>query len=299
MTRLAFILFAAGLFAVSAFAATVRVHPVADTTLFETTPTNNLGKVSSLAAGTTARSKRSRALIRFDLAGAVPSNAVITDATLTLSVVRAPASGGGVDSVFGLHRVLRAWVEGTKSAEANGSPATAGEATWLARGHPSNPWHQPGAAAPVDFVPDPGSERMVGGLGDYEFTGLATDIERWRANPATNFGWILISQDEVTQATARRFGSREDTNSPPELRIEFQMPLPPSPRLTDIQRLSGGIRFQFVAQPDVSYTVEHRAGITPGEWINLTNVSPASVPRNIVVADVPGATRRFYRVVAP
>ena len=67
---LIFIPCAVTLLAISTLAESVRLHPAADTTLFETAPTNNLGKVSSLAAGTTARSKRSRALIRFELVGA-------------------------------------------------------------------------------------------------------------------------------------------------------------------------------------------------------------------------------------
>lgn len=279
-------------------AESVRLHPMADTTLFETTPTNNLGWVLSFAAGTTARLKRSRALIRFDLGGAIPSNAVVTDAMLTLSVVRAPASGGGVDSMFGLHRFLRTWIEGNKTTEANGAPATAGEPTWLANAHPSTSWSQPGAAAPGDYVLEASAEKLVGGLGSYEFNGLTSDVQFWRANPSMNFGWILISQDEVTQATARRFGAREETNSPPELRIEFHVPLPPAPRLTDIQRLAGGIRFQFTAQAGVSCAVEHRAEISSGTWLNLTNVAPDTVLRNVIVSDVPGAIRRFYRVVA-
>jgi hypothetical protein len=297
MIWLAFIPFAVILLAASAVADSVSLHPVTDTTLFETTPTNNLGKVSSLAAGTTARLKRSRALIRFNLAGVIPSNAVLTDATLTLSVVRAPASGGGVDSVFGLHRVLRTWIEGKRSAEANGSPASAGEPTWLANAHPSTSWSQPGAAAPGDYVLEPAAQTLVSGLGSYEFAELTSDVQFWRTNPSMNFGWILIGQDEVTLATARRFGAREDTNSPPELRIEFHVPLPPAPRLADIQRLPGGTRFQFIAQAAVSYTVEHLAEVSSGTWLSLTNVAPNTVPRNVIVSDVPGTSRRFYRVV--
>src|SRR5262245_46657474 len=135
-----------------AIAETVRLNPVADTTLFETAPTNNLGRVISLASGTTARSKRSRALLRFDLTGAIPSNATVLNVSLVLSVVRAPSGGGGVDSIFGVHRVLRGWNEGMKSSGSLGAPAAFGETTWLARSHPSDLWSEPGAAAPVDYV---------------------------------------------------------------------------------------------------------------------------------------------------
>lgn len=277
---------------------TIHLRPVADTTLFETTPTNNLGGVLSLAAGTTARTKRSRALLRFDLNNSIPSNAVVIDATLTLTVVRIPSSGGGVSSTFSLHRMLRSWNEGDKKLEANGSPATNGETTWLARTHPSTLWSIAGAAAPIDFATDASTETFVEGLGVCEFSGLAADVELWRAAAATNFGWILISQDEVTQGTARRFGAREDTNNAPELRIEFQVPRPPAPRIENIQNLGNGIRFHFLAQPGFSYSVEQRESFAPGVWDVLSNFPPASVPRNRIVSNAPPTRTRFYRVVA-
>jgi hypothetical protein len=280
-----------------ACAETIHLRPAADTPLFEATPTNNLGGVLSLAAGTTARSKRSRALLRFDLSNSIPSNAVVVGASLTLTVVRMPASGGGVNSTFTLHRMLRFWNEGDKKLEANGSPATTGEPTWLAQAHPSVLWSMPGAASPIDFIADPSAETFVEGLGHYEFTGLMGDVERWRSNPTANFGWILISQDELTQATARRFGAREDTDNAAELRIEFQVPRPPPPRIENILNTGAGIRFHFLAQPGFSYTVEQRGSFAPGEWNVLSNFAPASLPRNLVVSDVPPTPARFYRVV--
>jgi hypothetical protein len=279
-------------------AGTVRLRPVTDTTIFEAAPTNNLGGVVSLAAGTTARSRRSRALLRFDLVGNIPSNATIVAATLTLSVVRAPSGGGGVDSTFQLYRVLRAWTEGSKTTGTLGAPASSGEPTWLARAHPFNAWSQPGAAAPLDFAATPTASQFVGGLGSYDFGDLASDVELWRMNPAGNFGWILLSQDEITQATARRFGAREDTNNSPELLIEFTRPFPPAPRILGAQRLRSGLRFVFEAQPNVTYTVEHRPAPAFGLWTALTNIAPDAVLRNVVVSDVPGGSDRFYRVVA-
>jgi hypothetical protein len=35
-----------------------------------------------------------------------------------------------------------------------------------------------------------------------------------------------------------------------------------------------------------------------GTWLSLTNVEPDTLPRNVVVSDVPGAINRIYRVVA-
>src|SRR5207244_575593 len=47
------------------------------------------------------------------------------------------------------------------------------------------------------------------------------DIQTWLDNPASNFGWILISRSEEVSQTARRFGSREDIANAPQLTIEF------------------------------------------------------------------------------
>lgn len=273
------------------------LRPIADTTLFETYPSNNLGRVVSLAAGTTARGKRSRALLRFEVAGSLPSNAIVLSAALTLTVVRAP-SGGGVDSTFRLHRMVRDWTEGNKSAPANGSAATAGESTWLACAFPSTLWSAPGAAAPGDFAGEASTTQFVSGFGSYEFSDLADDVARWQSDPATNFGWLLVSDDEVTQATARRFGAREDTNNAPALWIQFNRPQPPQPRVTQIERRTNAIRFQFQAAPNVAYAVEHRGRVQAGLWTVLTNIPVEPSIRQISVSDVWTSSNRFYRVVA-
>ena len=274
------------------------LRPAADTTLFETYPSNNLGRVESLAAGTTARGRRSRALLRFDLAGNLPTNATVFSATLTLSVVRAPSGGGGVNSTFHLHRMVRGWIEGTKNVPANGSVATAGEPTWLSRAHPSTPWSVAGAAAPADFVEESSSSQFVSGLGAYEFSDLADDVQFWQSTPSANFGWILISDDEITQATARRFGARENTNSPPELLIEFTTPRPPAPRITQAERLTNAIRLRFLAIPNAAYTVEHRPFVRSGAWAILTNIEAQPTPREISIFDAWSPSNRFYRLLA-
>jgi hypothetical protein len=51
-----------------AHTATISLNPVADTSLFELAPTNNLGAAATLVAGTNGQLAKSRALVRFDLA---------------------------------------------------------------------------------------------------------------------------------------------------------------------------------------------------------------------------------------
>src|SRR5262245_50190752 len=252
----------------------IAVPASADTTLFEPYPTNNLGGVVSTAAGTTARNKRTRALYRFDVAGYLPSNAVITSATLRLTVVRAP-SGGGIGSTFGLYRLLRGWTEGNKTFGAIGSGASSGETTWLARQHPAELWSMPGAASPIDFVEEATATQFVDGYGPYEFLNVAADVRLWLAQPAGNFGWILIGGDEETGFTARRFGAREDVASGPSLVIEYMQPLPPAPRIGQPELVSNGFRFRFTAAATFTYEVERKTNLSSLAWIAVTNI-PAS-----------------------
>ncbi len=207
------------------FSASVTFRPVADTSLFEATPENNLGDVD-LASGTTARGEKSRALIRFDLTGQVPANATISSAQLTLRVTKAPT--GAIPSTFGLHRVLQDWGEGVKGG-LTGATATAEEATWILRFFPDAPWSAPGAAAPDDFVAKASATRLIEGVANYSFAStvdLAADVQNWLAHPKANFGWILISQSEAVPKTARRFGSLEGADIAPSLVIEYSESVP-------------------------------------------------------------------------
>src|SRR5262249_21659595 len=73
---------ALGCLSQAVYADMVTLSPVADTTLFEHDPNNNLGANSTLVIGTTAGvsgpASRSRALMKFDVAGTIPTNATIT-----------------------------------------------------------------------------------------------------------------------------------------------------------------------------------------------------------------------------
>src|SRR5207249_366366 len=90
----------------------VTLLPVADTSLFEYAPDNNLGGGSLVAGsiGINRQGKRSRALIQFSMTNLPADAAILTSATLRLSVIKLP--GSGVDSMFDLHRVLHSWGDG-------------------------------------------------------------------------------------------------------------------------------------------------------------------------------------------
>jgi hypothetical protein len=265
---------------------------IADTTLFEYAPDNNLG-AATLAAGTInqASIKRSRALLRFPIES-IPSNYVLRSASLKLTVTGVP-SGGGNGGNFDLHRVLQPWVEGNK-AGSRGSPATAGETTWNARIFPSIPWSSPGAAAPSDFLTTATSTCQTSGVGGYTFTNLLQDVEFWRADPGANFGWILISQDEGTRATARRFASRE--NGPPPPGPELVLEYVPHPEIDRVELSNQEFRLYFQAYPGQDYTVETSESIHSANWTTLTNIAPFSALRTIAITNSASGLQRFYRL---
>jgi hypothetical protein len=171
----------------SALGATVTLRPSKDTSLFQNNPDYNLG-ATSLAAGTTKQGQKSRALMLFDLQDQVPANATITSVELTLEVNKAPQSS--VASSFGLHRVLVSWGEGQKSGVV-GDPATADEATWNDRFFPDTAWSSPGAQDPADYVSAASATRDITEVGSYSFSStpaLVLDVQRWLAEPQSNFG---------------------------------------------------------------------------------------------------------------
>lgn len=208
-------------------ATTVTLSPSSDTTLFESSPDNNMGESSEIVAGSTATGHRSRALIKFNLAGIIPPDAMLVSATLTLNAVKEPL--GAVASTFEIRRVLVSWTEGTKSTQ-TGQPATSGETSWSHRSTPSAPWSAAGGQPGVDFAASASATTPIGGLGSHAFAssaGIVSDIQFWLTNPGANFGWILVTQSEASGKSAKRFGSRESGAGAPRLVIEYTLPSPP------------------------------------------------------------------------
>ena len=148
-------------------AESIALTTIADTTLFELEPELNFGGQADLPAGTLGPSgnlKRCRVLFKFDIAAALPTNAVISSAALRLIVTKSP--DGRANSTFGLHRVLRDWGEGSKNGSPpGGAPATESEATWGARFFPDELWGVPGGQGGVDYLEMPSSSERVFGDG--------------------------------------------------------------------------------------------------------------------------------------
>ena len=275
----------------------VALHPVADTTLFESDPNNNLGATPTFVSGTTSGNLgqpfRSRAMMTFDVAGKVPSGATIASAELTLTVVRIP--GPAVNSNFDLHRLLEPWGEGNKNST-TGLQATTGESTWISRFFLLPQWAAPGGAPGTDFLTAVSASTFVQGLGEYTFaatSNLTADVQFWLDNTNANFGWILLSQAEATASTARRFASREAATGAPVLVVNYLLP----PLVTNLTRQDSNLTFQFNVEAGYDYAVEYADAIPATNWLTLTNFGAKLAGFEATVTNsLDAAPSRFYRL---
>jgi hypothetical protein len=273
---------------------TVVLRPVADTSLFELSPDNNLGATPSLPVGDIMKNKRCRLLLKFDVSSQVPPGATVTSASLAVKVLNSKASSTG----FRLHRLNVPWAEGTKSAN-TGSPATAGESTWRRRGPATELWGEPGGQAGVDFVQTETARMVLGGPGAYVFTSTlasVADVQSWVDTPASNQGWIMIGDAEATPGSAKRIAAREDAQQAPTLTIEFTPPQT-RPRIDRIVRDGDEVQIHFGLEAGKLYAVEYTEAIVPPSWTFLANAASKFFPTNTVVTNaVSAVSQRFYRI---
>ena len=107
---------------------------------------------------------------------------------------------------------------------------------------------------------------------------------------------MLLTTAEDSPFTARRFGSREDPDSAPQLEIEFTSPL----RLILPQAQNNGFSFQFDPVAGNAYVVEYiaRLGDPTVHWQTLTNFI-AQTSERATINDSISEGSRFYRVREP
>ncbi|NOS99285.1 MAG: DNRLRE domain-containing protein [Phycisphaerales bacterium] len=202
----------------------VDIAPSKDNTLYE----DPLGTISNGSGaslfmgrnGTLGGNLIRRALVRFDVAAAIPSGATIDGVALTIRVLQVRSS---VSRPARLHTVLADWGEGTSNSSpgGGGAPSAAGDATWLHRFSPGTSWTTAGG----DFTGTPVASINITTTGTYTWTStpaMVTGVQNWLDNPATNFGW-LIRGEEGFGATAKRLGSRNSPNVifRPVLTVQF------------------------------------------------------------------------------
>jgi hypothetical protein len=215
---------------IPSIAETVTLVPDRDATLIED-PNGSLanGAGPVFFVGRTAQSVNGvrRALLRFDVASALPHDAIIGKVALTLFMT--PSNPD--PHTIRLYRVLAEWGEGpSASSGGGGAAALPGDVTWLHTFWDTGFWVQPGG----QFLGRPSASAVVAGPGSYAWSNdryLAQDVRIWNAAPDRNFGWILIG-DEGTPQTSKSFASREspDPVVRPVLEITYRSGSSPARR---------------------------------------------------------------------
>jgi len=268
----------------------VSLTPLRDTSIYEDHPTRSAGMGQTIFAGNNQTGWTRRALVAFDVAGAIPPGATILSATLTMEMLRTQALSQAVD----LQRVTSDWGQGTSGTGARfpggGRAAEVDDATWLNRfacdqsltgtmsvgiastnvtgtgtlfttelsvgdlfciggegfgvmqitndttmqvetaavvNHVNDPgllttntWTTAGG----DFAPGVSASTAVAGVGSYNWSsaGMVSDVQAWLDDPASNFGWIVRS-DESAIPGAKAFAGLENPSATvrPTLVIEF------------------------------------------------------------------------------
>ena len=280
---------------------TLTLQASADTSLWELDPTFNFGGESELVAGTLGPfgdQARSRLLWRFDIATALPANAIIESAQLQFTVVRTPT--GAQSSTFALHRVLQLWNEGSNTGELpGGAPASDDGATWRTAG--SSDWSIPGGALGTDFAAEASGSVAVVGNGTYtiNFTesGLA-DLESIRANASASHGWVLISQSEDTPKTARRIAAKENSSGAPSLEITYTIPSPAEIPVLEqrFDREAEEVVITVSTELGTTYVLERVVSPAAQSWTPLTEVTGNASGTLEMRGSTAGLNAAFFRV---
>jgi hypothetical protein len=179
------------------------------------------GAGDSIFCGLTAQGAARRAVVRFPVASALPADAIVVAATFTGEVVISTAPGPGA---VGVHRLLRAFGEGSSQATGGGggqgAPSAANDATWIHAQYPNTPWTAPGGA----FAPVPSAVVAMPAQGPFALRVAAADVQDWLAQPAGNFGWLLKTDEATLSGRARRIHSREAPAGGPALHVAYLRP---------------------------------------------------------------------------
>jgi hypothetical protein len=224
-----------------AAAATVQLDALKDTMIFQNAVGNGAGRSPGFFVGSSNGPSPRRGMIAFDLlpgSSTIPSDAVITDVQLRLKIGQiAGGSSGFSHPTIGLHKLLVDWGEGgtaastapTLSGIGQGSAAHNGDATWNSSFHNSVAWTQPGGLGGTDYAASASASLVQSDVnGDISLwlstPSLVADVQGWLTSPSTNFGWMLISENESSAQSFRGFYSRNFNPTPKVADLESYFP---------------------------------------------------------------------------
>ncbi|MEM9414490.1 MAG: DNRLRE domain-containing protein [Planctomycetota bacterium] len=210
--RLPIIVLSLCLFAMPSRADSVQIDALFDASFFDAITSRNLGGNNHISAGVTNSGDIHRAVFWMDIAGLLPSGAIVNSASFEFDVTRQGGPQGSAGNTFSLHRVLTDWDEGTGTG--NLGSVTNDGATWD-NATAATTWTTPGGdfastdsgQAFVDYT-GPGSQTFS--LGNAQ---LAADVQAMLDGTVSNYGFLLLPIDESAQGSAMRITSREGGNA--------------------------------------------------------------------------------------
>ncbi len=222
------VLIVAALLTHPAHAQQVTLDSVMDNTLYQSAPDNPLsnGSGPGMYCGKNGGGLFRRALMRFDIASAVPAGSTINSVTLRLQCMQAPNSTARSCSCT-VSSPTGASISVASGGGGGGDIAGPGDASWFNRFEPTAtmpaiPWSVAGG----QFAAASSATATVNGYGAAYTWGstpqLVADVQSWLDNPQSNFGWILRGVETSSQ-TARKFATREEINAAwrPKLVVDY------------------------------------------------------------------------------
>src|SRR5262245_17072592 len=151
----------------------------------------NRGATTNLRVGTPVSGTVHRPLLRFDLSD-IPAGATVSAATLTLDYEDTDAVAAAID----LHRITRAWHEGTTDPPAcTGSGASWYEATGGVR------WSASGGGGDFDPTADGTIPAKTRGIPSRDSINVQGLVQEWVSGSAPNHGMLLKLDDETIPAS--------------------------------------------------------------------------------------------------
>lgn len=147
-----------------------------------------------------------RTLVQFDLSN-LPGNAKITDARLQFTLLK---SGFQTETIY-VHKITEDWEKGSWDDEvdipewdfnayhicSNITIANEKAVTWKYSQYSTlKEWDIAGGSV-MNNASDSSSSKFSNNL-SFNSEGLITDINNWRNNPSSNFGWMLKYKEENT-----------------------------------------------------------------------------------------------------
>jgi len=121
-------------------------------------------------------------------------------------------------------------------------------------------------------------------------------VALWRTASSTNFGWILIANNELA-GSGKQIASREDLLQTPVLSISYTVPAPPAAPVILAPALSNtSFQFSFNAIADHAHTVEFASSLSPTNWITLTNIAALPTDTLIHITNSASASEGYFRV---